>query len=129
MRPAAGRVQVGWGHTHRSGVTPGVRFWVGIGPRGGACTACTTRHAARDGWTPAAGVSLMPSAKHHYLSNLAAALLAADWQPGPMYERMVRSSGKRYRWIRPLIRRLLIDHPVASDSRILYRWLAEDVGF
>ncbi len=71
----------------------------------------------------------MPSAKHHFLRNLTAALLAGEWQTTPMNDRAARACGKRHRWIRPLVRRVLAAFPAAPTIDTVYAYLNKELEF
>lgn len=71
----------------------------------------------------------MASAKHHFLRNLTAALLAGEWLATPMNDRAARACGKRHRWIRPLVRRVLTAFPVAPTTDAVYEYLNKELEF
>jgi RNA-directed DNA polymerase len=64
--------------------------------------------------------------------NLADALLSGPWELEGLVARAAEACGRKARWLRPLVRRLLADvaeHPGERGSPALARWLITDRGF
>jgi RNA-directed DNA polymerase len=72
------------------------------------------------------------SNSHLIAENLAAALLSGPWELEGLVARAAEACGRKARWLRPLVRRLLADvaeHPGERASPVLARWLVADRGF
>src|SRR5205807_3680086 len=72
------------------------------------------------------------STKHVIARNLAAAFLSGPWSPGEMLRRGGQTCGRRERWLRPLIRRLLAafdGSPARRTQEAVATFIDADAGF
>src|SRR5262249_30816288 len=65
----------------------------------------------------------------YFTRNLAAALLAGEWRTTAMQDRALRACGKRMKWLRPLVNRVLAEYPHPPGGDPLGRFLQSDAGF
>jgi hypothetical protein len=65
------------------------------------------------------------------IRGLAEAFLSGPWDPDRLVARGGRILGRRYRWLRPLARRVLAAYPANARPRVarLAAFLGDDVGF
>jgi RNA-directed DNA polymerase len=64
----------------------------------------------------------MPTEKHRFTRNLAAALLSGEWRAKVMSTAAAAACGKRHRWIWPLVRRVLrrFEQPPPEKQLVTY---------
>ncbi len=71
----------------------------------------------------------MPTEKHRFTRNLAAALLSGDWRAGAMSTAAAAACGKRHRWIWPLVRRVICRFEQPPPEKQLVTYLESEPGF
>jgi RNA-directed DNA polymerase len=106
-----------WRSARRSGVTPGTIVSCAFQRVRLGARLRTTPHAGQDGLEPPP-LSSINRARLSLLRGLAEALLAGSWDLDGLVERGGRLLGRRYRWLRPLARRVLEAFPGRPRPRV-----------
>ena len=112
-----------------SGVTPRQRLTYDRSPRDAQCA--TTHDPSR--FTRLVGTLrrfFMPT-KHTIARNLAVVFLSGMWSPEELLRRGAVACGRRERWLRPLIRRIVaaFDGPAGRTREDLASFIDADAGF